>query len=367
MKITFYCKVDKSALDVVEFYKQDIDILKEISSEFSIATKYREIDWTADIIFVWWWTYAFVPVLIGRLLNKKIIITGTFNYRCPNAESDYFKRNWVHRTFIKFSIMYSNKNILVSKNEYNEILNDWKLTNLEYSPHTVDTMKYRPINKERKSNIIFTICWTGKGNIKRKCLPELIDAVEIVIKERPDLKFIIAGTKGDGYDDLFEQIKMKGLINNISLIGKISEKEKIYYLQNCAIYLQPSKYEGFGLAIAEAMSCGAPIISSDVGEVKNVVGNAGLLLDSCSPAEISQSINYLLNNKEEAKKLGFKARKKISTEFPLIRRRNDLERIIKEIYNNINHACRNRAWVESMYSYEIRLKKIRRLFTKYKL
>lgn len=48
---------------LVEFYNQDINILKKIDSNLTIATKYREIDWSADVIFVWWWTYAFSQYL----------------------------------------------------------------------------------------------------------------------------------------------------------------------------------------------------------------------------------------------------------------------------------------------------------------
>lgn len=116
MKICFFCKIsDKSKLFLVEFYNQDINILKKIDSNLTIATKYREIDWSADVIFVWWWTYAFFPVFISRLLRKKLVITGTFNYKCPMAASDYYRRPLLEKLLIKYSIKYANVNILVSK------------------------------------------------------------------------------------------------------------------------------------------------------------------------------------------------------------------------------------------------------------
>ena len=52
MKICFFCKIsDKSKLFIVEFYNQDIKILKKIDPSLTIATKYSEIDWSADVIF----------------------------------------------------------------------------------------------------------------------------------------------------------------------------------------------------------------------------------------------------------------------------------------------------------------------------
>ena len=65
MKISFFCKTNKpDSLQLVDFYRQDIEALQELDPHLVIATKWRQIDWHADIIFVWWWTYAFIPVLI---------------------------------------------------------------------------------------------------------------------------------------------------------------------------------------------------------------------------------------------------------------------------------------------------------------
>ena len=279
MKISFFCKVDRSALSVVEFYKQDIEILKSLGHEIKIATSYKEIDWSSNIIFIWWWTYALYPVVRARLSNKRTIITGTFNYRAPDSTGDFFRRPLWQRILIKKAIQLSSINILVSKNEFNQIEHDWKLKNMYYSPHVVDVEKYIPNNGNRRnSNYFFSIIWTGRFNLQRKCLPEILESAKIVLTKRPELKFYIAGRKGDGFEKIKKIIDDLGLANNVLLLGEISEEKKIQYLQDCLIYLQPSKYEGFGLAIAEAMSCGAPVITSDVGEVKNVVGNSGVFI-----------------------------------------------------------------------------------------
>jgi glycosyltransferase involved in cell wall biosynthesis len=326
MKICFFCKIDrKDILDIVEFYRQDIAILKKIDPEMQIATRYSEINWNADVIFVWWWTYAFFPVFMARLLRKKVIITGTFNYRCPNAACDYFKRPFWQRWLIKFATKFATKNIFVSENEYNQIKIDWKYKNLMYSPHCIDVQKYA-ISVAKRKDFLFTICWTGTENIKRKCILEIIDAIDILRKNRNDIHLFIAGHPGNAFSTVKQYIEDKKLNKQISLLGKINEDEKIKYLQSCACYLQPSKYEGFGLAMAEAMSCGAPIISTPVGEVPNVVGDAGILITTPTPEMIASAIENVLSSNTEM--LSVKARKRICNLFSMERRESELLQII---------------------------------------
>ena len=331
MKITFFCKVDKEALSIVEFYKQDIEILKELGHEVHIATSYKEISWSSDLIFVWWWTYAFFPVFLGKILRKPVIITGTFNYYAPESPIDFFRRPLWQRLLIKYAIKNATHNILVSKNEFDLISNDWKLKNISYSPHVVDTQKYVPAEKNFHEKYIFSIIWTGKTNLLRKCLPEIIESAEEVLKKEKNLKFIIAGRKGDGFEFVQSLIESKKLTEKVVLLGEISEEEKIKYLQNCLIYLQPSKYEGFGLAVAEAMSCGAPVITTDVGEVENVVGEAGILLSGYDPTEITEAIFKLLNSESYRFELGQKARARILNNFGQDVRKKDIKKIIQII------------------------------------
>lgn len=326
MRICFFCKIkDRKLLDTVEFYKQDIDILRKIDPDLTIATDYSEIDWTADVIFIWWWTYALYPVLMAKLKGKKTCITGTYNYKCPEANRDYFRRPLWQRILLKLATRLTDKNIFVSKEEYDVIRKDWQLTNAVYSPHGIDTDKYSPL-PPRSNDFLFTICWMERENIKRKCIPEIIDAIHLLIPTYPDIKLYIAGHEGDASDYIRNYINQRQLQNNVFLIGKISVEKKIECLRNCRAYLQPSRYEGFGLAIAEALSCGAPVITSAVGEVPVVVGNAALFVTP-KPESIASAIDELLN--QDTSLLSQAARKRIESTFPLQRREKEINNILK--------------------------------------
>lgn len=332
MKVTFFCKVDRNALDVVEFYKQDIKILRDLGHSVHIATIFREIEWDSDLIFLWWWTYAAFPVLLSKLLGKKTIITGTFNYRAPKANSDFVRRPFWQKILIYYALKNANANILVSINEYNLMNAELKLQNLFYSPHIVDTVKYIP-NSSLTPNtpFILSIIWTGKQNLIRKCLPEIIESAEILKNQNYKIKFVIAGREGDGFEEIKNEIKNRNLDSMINLMGEITEENKIAFLQGCSIYLQPSKYEGFGVAIAEAMACGATVLTSDAGEVKNLVENTGLVLGDCSPNNLAEAIKKLLSDDTLRQSLGIAARNRIVENFSYIRRFNDIKEIIGKI------------------------------------
>jgi glycosyltransferase involved in cell wall biosynthesis len=327
MKVTFFCRVERDLLGVVEFYRQDIEILKELGCELTIATRWQEIDWSSDVIFVWWWTYASFPVLIGKLLRKRIVITGTFNYRCPAYENDYDKRNLIKRLLIRYAARNATVNVLVSMREHDALKEDWGLTNLFYSPHTVKVTKYS-YSDNREDALVFTVSGMTEGIIRRKRIMDIIAAAKALAERGRKCRFVIAGRSGDGYKKLQEAVSKNGLDSLVKLIPDIEEEEKIRYMQSCTIYLQPSRYEGFGLAIAEAMSCGAPVISSDVGAVKEVVGEAGILLEQSYPSAIADAVEHLLEVKELQRRLGQLARGRIVKLFPEERRRADLKNIL---------------------------------------
>lgn len=334
MRITFFVKTEKSKLNIIKFYSQDICFLEDLGYAVKIATKWREIDWKSDLIFIWWWTYASLPIVIAKWLGIKTIITGTFNFRCENFDLEYFQRNWIQRQLIYYAVKNADANILVSRNEINAMKQEWGLRNLYYSPHTVDLDKYYPSQKiQERDDYLFTLCGTTERILKRKCIPELLSAVKILKQNIPNIKLIIAGRESSGKAYLYEKIKSMQLEGNVEYIGEISEKRKIELLQNCAIYMQPSIYEGFGLATAEAMSCGAPVISTAVGAVPEVVDGAGVLLDSCNPKTIASSVIDLICDLGKRQRFGHAARSQIEKNFYPQRRKKDLNQIIDIVVN----------------------------------
>jgi glycosyltransferase involved in cell wall biosynthesis len=120
-------------------------------------------------------------------------------------------------------------------------------------------------------------------------------------------------------------------MDSVEFPGVISREQKISLMQHCKIYVSPSWYEGFGLTILEAMSCGAPVISSPVGAVPEVVGDAGLLVDGTSPEAIADAVNRYAEDATLREEVGRRGRIRAETEFPYSRRKRDLAKVIADL------------------------------------
>ena len=76
----------------------------------------------------------------------------------------------------------------------------------------------------------------------------------------------------------------------------ISEEEKINLLNRCKALVIPSLWEGFGLPALEAMACGTPIIASNKGAIKEILGDNGLFFDPYNAFSIANAMYEAANN-----------------------------------------------------------------------
>jgi glycosyltransferase involved in cell wall biosynthesis len=315
-RIAFYCNETKSNLETFEYYKQDIDALKTLGHQVIICTKYREIPFDFDIMFIWWWTYALIPVLLSRLLRKPCIVTGTYNFRFPTDFDgiDYFRRPAWQKFLIKKATTLCTLNLFVNQIELESCSKYFKLNNAHYFPHVLQDDYLLGPSADRKI-ALFNISWCSKKNLIRKGIPELLEAIKLIKDEGIDIKLTLAGLKGDGTEFLLNKIDQLKITSETNYLGMISRDEKINLLRTNEIFVQPSHYEGFGVAIAEAMGCGACVIVCDVGAVREVVGNCGIYVKPGSPEELANAIKKALFDNNLRKDLQKNAYQRIYDNF----------------------------------------------------
>ena len=107
---------------------------------------------------------------------------------------------------------------------------------------------------------------------RRKNLHVLLD----LVARLPEYVLVIAGNKSSDYARGIEaQVREKGLTERVFLPGQISEGERLWLYQNCEALLFPSRTEGFGLPVIEAMSAGRPVFMSHATSLPEVGGPLG--------------------------------------------------------------------------------------------
>ena len=141
---------------------------------------------------------------------------------------------------------------------------------------------------------------TGKyllaiGINKRKNSKRIIKAFER-IKGKYKLKLVIIGHP---HIDL-------NVPRGVMILGHVPHDELSAFYSGAEALVYPSLYEGFGIPILEAYACRIPVITSNLGSMKEVAGNASELVDPENVNSIVNGIAKVLSNREKYIKLGKK-------------------------------------------------------------
>ncbi|MFO7618426.1 MAG: glycosyltransferase family 4 protein [Thermoplasmata archaeon] len=135
-----------------------------------------------------------------------------------------------------------------------------------------------------------------------KGIPHLLKAMRDI-----DSKLVVCGG-GPDLKALTKAAERHGLEGKVNFPGRVSEEEKMRLFAGCSVFVLPSLYESYGLAAAEAMSWGKPVVASDVGGLPEVVGKGGLLARPGDPKDLAEKINTLLGDGTMRRAMGKRAR-----------------------------------------------------------
>jgi glycosyltransferase involved in cell wall biosynthesis len=128
-----------------------------------------------------------------------------------------------------------------------------------------------------------------------KGFDEVIDVLPDLVFEDPRLVYIVAG---DGPDRkrLEAKVHQLKLDRHVIFTGFISEHRKADYYRLADAFVMPSRGEGFGIVLLEAMACGIPVMASKLDGSSEALlnGKLGLLVDPTNPEEVKAGIREIL-------------------------------------------------------------------------
>lgn len=132
----------------------------------------------------------------------------------------------------------------------------------------------------------------------RKNAELILNAIPQLLSEIPDVKLIIAGSNSQNYLDRLNSINSE----NIVLAGYVSDELLNALYDEAAAVWFPSRYEGFGMPVIEAMATGAPVVASNAASVPEVAGDAALLCGVDNAPEHVEALRSVLDSGQNRNK-----------------------------------------------------------------
>ncbi|MCZ0717176.1 glycosyltransferase [Aerococcus kribbianus] len=169
------------------------------------------------------------------------------------------------------------------------------------------------------------ILFVGRISYITKGLEMLIESLTYLKETHEDFVINIVGD-GPDFKRLENDIETNNLSENVRLIGE--QKDVLPYYLNASYFVLPSRIEGFGLVVTEAMECGLPVISYKTDGPSEIIQDEvnGFLIDNYDSKAFADKMAFLLNNEKVAKDMGQNAVKRVQ---------DFKESVIKEEWNQL--------------------------------
>lgn len=126
---------------------------------------------------------------------------------------------------------------------------------------------------------------------RAKGFDEMLDILPRLIRHDPSITYVIAGT-GDDRARLEQKIVDLGVGDNVRFTGRVEEARKADHYRLADLYAMPSRGEGFGFVIVEALACGVPVVASSIDGGREAVldGQLGPIVDPNDPDALYDAV-----------------------------------------------------------------------------
>jgi glycosyltransferase involved in cell wall biosynthesis len=192
----------------------------------------------------------------------------------------------------------------------------------------VDEKTFAPAeHRNRERYVLYT------GVLRaRKGLFDLIECARYVCKVDQTVKFVICGA-GPFLGKAKKAAQKLGVEKRVIFLGYVKRSKLIQTYQNATVHVVPSHYEGLPNVLLEAMSCGLPVVATNISGNKEVItdGVNGFLVPPKSPKDMSEALLGLLEDDELRVRIGKAARATIKQNYTW----NKVADKIIECYENV--------------------------------
>jgi len=293
----------------VKYYNEQIINKFSLSFLFGIWSDIKK----SDIVYIQYlFHYTVLFSLLFSVIQKKRIIVcprGSFSVFTLNNKLPFIKLLWLN-FFIKpivQKIVWQASSYL----EEGDILNKFPNADVNIINDGIDfdsfqnsitvsrnelLNKFTGVTSNEVSNVFFSM---GRLH-KIKGFDVLIDAFNLFLEKDKNAKLIIAGGDDGIGEKLKDQILKLNLGSSVFLIGAVNFEDKKLLLNNCDYFTLASEFESFGIVIAEALSCGKPVVVSNKTPWKDIqINNCGILADN-KKISFNDAFSKVINDKYDS-------------------------------------------------------------------
>lgn len=275
----------------------------------------------ADLVFSWdAGVHAFLAVLFSKMLRKKsLVIAGGYEVA---KEPDIVYGAMLHplgRRLVKFVLRHADKLLAFSEFNRKEIMKyaNARTVGLLHGTNVIDCDVFEP-SGDKEDLVITTTTFVTHSTVRRIGLETFIRAAQLM----PNVRFALIGKP---LDDSVEYLKAIAPAN-VAITGFLRDGELLTYYQKAKVYCRLSYYDGFALALAEAMACECVPVVTDRGPLPEIVGEAGFYVPYRDPEATAKAISNALKCGK-----GKEARERIRRVFPREKRESEVIREIQEL------------------------------------
>jgi glycosyltransferase involved in cell wall biosynthesis len=216
---------------------------------------------------------------------------------------------------------------------FDDILPDWKV---EVIPNGIEPLCLSDgCGKEPTDKDSVTVTYLGTLK-QRKGFLELLYSIPRILELAPQAKFIFAGECTDPVADSQAKnfIEENRLKDCVEFVGPVFGQDKAELLSSSDIFcFPPIRAEGQPLVILEAMSCGLPVISSNLGAIPSLIsdGETGYLVGPQDRNSLTDKVVELIQNPTKRIKMGRKGRERFENKFTIDRWEKQLSNLFHEV------------------------------------
>jgi len=311
------------------FVNIDLQLLRE---RFDVQEWYQRSRWvnvvalardvrSCDAVFGWFASWhTFLPAIVALVFRRPFILVAGGYDTASIPEIGYGHQRGGLKRWVATLTMRSATSVIANS----EFTKEEAVRNAGVDAGRISVVHHgiaqeTVYGNRRKKRVAMTVGNIDRANLQRKGIEPFVQAAALL----PDIQFVVVGRWLDHAIDRLRSVAPP----NVQITGYLSDAGLQALYDEAMVYVQASRHEGFGVALAEAMMAGCVPVVSRAGALPEVVGDTGVYIDAITPETIAAGIREAMTMDAAA---GERVRSRIADCFPLVQRGEGLARVIEK-------------------------------------